>query len=79
MGVTTRIRGELRLARLRERLEDRPNNLRATVQAGEATVIELSSFNCCAMVISGMRQYDFDQQASFSLQLFIVRIIHDNR
>ena len=46
MGVTTRIRDELRLARLKERLEDRPNNLHATVQAGEATVPDLSSCDC---------------------------------
>ena len=45
MGVTARIRDELRLARLRERLEDRPNNLRDTVQAGEATATDLEYFN----------------------------------
>ena len=48
MGVTT-FRDELRLARLRERLEDRPNNLRATVQAGEPTVTDLTSVNDYSM------------------------------
>lgn len=73
MGVTTHIQDELRLARLRERLEDRPNNLRATVQAGEATVTDITLFFTFNIIVcsNGGNQwtggvcgkYGFDQQA----------------
>lgn len=80
MGVTTRIQDELRLARLRERLEDRPNNLRATVQAGEATVTGITLFFNIILCSNGGNQwiggvcgkYGFDRQLQLQYGTYTV-------
>lgn len=78
MGVTTRIRDELRLARLRERLEDRPNNLHATVQAGEPRLTDLTPVNGYSMAaITGsvewcVRQSGFDASYEYYCTAIII-------